>query len=105
MTFINIFTSDITPLNVDWWLIPLTTFSFLLVSFFVSTFSKNDANKAYFFDWNAYTTGSVVFNPFVACVGYTALLIGFHFFTANLAQALQREYEGATTKFIWFSAN
>ena len=90
MTFINIFSSDMTPLNVDWWLIPATTFSFLSVSAFVAYYSKNDAKKAYFFDWNEYTTGSMVFNPIIACTGYTALLIGFHYFTANLSQALKK---------------
>lgn len=90
MTFINIFSSDITPLNADWWLIPTTTFLFLTASASVAFFSKADAKKAYFFDWNDYTTGSMTFNPFVACAGYTGLLIGFHYFTANLAQALKK---------------
>ena len=49
MTFIsfNIFSSDITPLNFDWLLIPATTFKFLSVSAFVAYFSKNYAKKAY----------------------------------------------------------
>ena len=101
MTFVNIFSSDISPLNVDWWLIPATTFSFLWVSWFVAYFSKNDAKKAYFFDWNEYTTGSMVFNPIVACAGYTLLLVGFHYFTANLSQALKSKYEGSFTSYFW----
>lgn len=101
MTFINIFSSDIIFLDVDWWLIPATTFSFLSVSSFVAFFSKNDAKKAYFFDWNEYTTGSLVFNPYVACTGYTALLIGFHYFTANLSQVLKRVFEGSFANYIW----
>lgn len=81
-TILNIFTSDIVFIEVDWWLFPMMTIIYFIINYLVTQYSG--LTEVYIIDWSVDDFSTYSYVPLIEIVALMASLISIHLLTCMM---------------------
>ena len=89
-TVLNILSSDIVFIEVDWWLFPLISVIYLIANNLVTQYSG--LTQVYVIDWSVSDQNTYSYVPLIEIFAFMILLVSIHLLTCMLTQFLRQRF-------------